>query len=136
MVKLALLIAAVAILGLTGCSTGGLADNGQMGVLRGNVTIGPIWPVERPEGNPPIPPEVYEARKIMVYDEQGTKLIEQVDIVPGDEYGYYRIELKAGKYIVDINSIGIDRSAQVPAEIEITPGQTLQLDMDVDTGIR
>ncbi len=106
------------------------------GVLQGTVVIGPIWPVERPGGNPPIPPEVYDVRKILVYDEHGTNLVEQVDIIPGDDYGHYSVELKPGRYVVDINNLGIDRSAEVPAEIEIAPGQTAELNIGIDTGIR
>ncbi|MGI2335881.1 MAG: META domain-containing protein [Dehalogenimonas sp.] len=44
------------------------------GILRGSVTIGPITPVESPGEKPTVPPEVYEARKIMVYNESGDKL--------------------------------------------------------------
>jgi len=106
------------------------------GLLQGTVTIGPIWPVERPEGNPPIPPEVYEARKILVYDSNRTELIEQVDIVPHGDYGSYAVELAPGSYLVDINHLGIDSSGDVPVEIDIRSGQTVELDIDIDTGIR
>ncbi len=103
------------------------------GFLEGKVTIGPIYPVEKPGPPPPTPPEVYQARKIMVYDENRTKLIKQVDI---DGNGNYRVELAAGVYIVDINRIGIDHSGQVPRKVDIKTGQTVKLDVDIDTGIR
>ena len=136
MVKYVVMISAVFSLLLIACSDGGLPDSVQMGVLEGRVTIGPIWPVEPPGGSPPIPPEVYEARKIMVYDEHRTKLIEQVDIVPNEHYGSYRIELTPGTYVVDINYVGIDHSGDVPRVIEIQPGQTVEVNIDIDTGIR
>lgn len=103
------------------------------GRLQGQVTIGPISPVERPGEKPPIPPEVYQARKVMVYDEEGNDLIEQVDLGPE---GYYRVELRPGTYLVDINNIGIDSSRQVPEVIEIEEGKTVVLNIDIDTGIR
>jgi heat shock protein HslJ len=103
------------------------------GTLRGNVTIGPITPVERPGENPTVPPEVYEARKIMVYDKNRDKLIAQVDI---DSNGYYEVGLKAGIYTVDINQIGMDRSSDVPKQIKIGAGKTIELNIDIDTGIR
>ena len=113
-------------------------DVKQTGTLEGTVTIGPIWPVERPGENPPVPPEVFEARKIMVYDKDGSKLIQKVDIeqIDQSQEGHYSVQLKPGRYVVDINNIGIDRSADVPKEIEIQAGQTVKLDIDIDTGIR
>lgn len=105
----------------------------NLGIFQGNVTIGPITPVERPGEKPPIPPEVYEARKIMVYDENKERLIVQVDI---DNQGNYRVELKPGTYTVDINRIGIDHSSEVPKVIKIESGKTIVVDIDIDTGIR
>lgn len=104
-----------------------------LGILQGNVTISPVMPVERLGEKITIPPEVYEARKIMVYDKNRDKLIAQVDI---DAIGYYQVELKPGSYNVDINRIGIDRSSNVPKEIEIISGKTIVLDIDIDTGLR
>ena len=105
----------------------------KSGTLQGNVTIGPFQPVERPGEEPPVPCEVYEARKIMVYDEHGSNLINQVDI---DCEGDYWIELDPGVYTVDINRIGIDHSSDVPRTVRIEPGKTIVLDIDIDTGIR
>jgi len=111
-------------------------DVPEKGVLQGTVTIGPIWPVVPPGGNPPIPPEVYGARKIMVFDEDGATLIEEVDIIPDGDHGTYRVELPPGEYVVDINRLGVDHSDEVPAVIELGPGQTVELNIDIDTGIR
>ena len=127
--NLFLLVVIISGLLLASCSTGTL----ETGTLEGTVTIGPIWPVEPPEGNPPIPPEVYEARKVMIYDKNGDKLVKQVDL---DYGGHYRVELKVGVYTVDINRIGIDSSGDVPKKIEIMAGLTFRLDIDIDTGIR
>ena len=104
------------------------------GILQGIVTIGPITPVERPGEKPPIPPEVYEARKIMVYDKSGKELIQQVDI--DSESGWYVAHLKPGTYTIDINRIGMDSSDDVPQQVEIQLGITTRLDIDIDTGIR
>ena len=105
----------------------------EPGVLEGKVTIGPLVPVERPGMEYEIPCEVYEARKIVVYDKNHKKLVKQVDI---DCNGIYRAELEPGLYVVDINRIGIDHSSEVPAEVEIKPLETVRLDIDIDTGIR
>ncbi|MFC2059291.1 META domain-containing protein [Chloroflexota bacterium] len=103
------------------------------GLLRGEVTIGPITPVEKPGETPAVPCEVYGARNIMVYDSDGTSLIKQVDI---DCEGNYEVKLKPGIYMIDINNIGIDHSSDVPKEIEIKSGETVELNIDIDTGIR
>jgi hypothetical protein len=131
MMKKGLLLLVVIITGLllAGCSV----KTAETGTLEGTVTIGPIWPVARSGDERPIPPEVYEARKVMVYDKNGSKLVKQVDLEYG---GHYSVELEPGTYIVDINRIGIDSSSDVPVEIEIRSGETVKLDIDIDTGIR
>lgn len=124
-------VLAVLVIVLTGCGCPG--ETQPPGILEGEVTIGPLTPVETPGEKPPVPPEVYAARKIMVYDEQGSRLVAQVDI-NGD--GTYRVELLPGSYTVDINRGGIDRSADVPTRVDIVSGGKVRLNIDIDTGIR
>ena len=114
---------------LAGCTTGTV----ETGTLEGEVTIGPVSPVERPGEKPPIPCEVYEARKIVVYDKNGNNLIKQVDI---NCEGQYRVDLETGVYTIDINRVGIDHSGDVPRKVEIEAGETVTLNIDIDTGIR
>jgi len=85
------------------------------GRLSGLVKIGPICPVER-EGNPcPTPPSAYAARKILVKDEQGTRILFTVDI---DAQGLYVIDLAPAKYRIDLKPNGIDRTSDLPATVE------------------
>lgn len=127
--RLLVITLATACLFLAGCAEG----TSEFGQLEGKVTIGPIVPVERPGETYEIPCEVYEARKVLVYDQNHDKLVRQVDI---DCNGHYSIELEPGEYVMDINRIGIDHSSEVPATVEIVPGETVTLDIDIDTGIR
>jgi hypothetical protein len=132
MTRAVILILAAALLSavLVGaCRTGGQAT----GTLEGTVTIGPISPVQREGVKEEIPPEVYAARKVMVYDSGGKKLVQQVDL---EDDGTYRVELKVGTYTVDINRIGVDSSDEVPRQVDIVAGETVLLDIDIDTGIR
>ena len=130
MIKKLPIIASVAVsLLIMGCSNVTL----EPGVLAGKVIISPLVPVERPGVSYEIPCEVYEARKVMVYDKNHKKLIKQVDI---DCNGRYKVELDPGFYVIDINRIGIDHSSEVPTKVEINPRETIQLDIDIDTGIR
>ena len=106
----------------------------EKGTLRGTVTIGPLVPVMR-EGEPtPTPnPAVFEERKVVVHPMDGRIWEIVVDIQPD---GSYQVKLEAGTYIIDINGLGIDSAAGLPTEIEILPGETTVLDIDIDTGIR
>ena len=101
------------------------------GYLEGHVTIGPICPVER-EGVPcPVPPEAYAAREIFIY--QGHGIVARVQI---SSSGNYWVALRPGQYTVNINKVGMDRSQEVPREIDVRLGETIRLNIEIDTGIR
>jgi hypothetical protein len=103
------------------------------GYLEGKVSIGPICPVERPDNPCPVPPEAYAARMILIYVKDGTTLVGEVSIKTD---GTYDIALPAGEYVVNLKPNGIDRSAEVPADVFIKEGETTTLDISIDTGIR
>lgn len=106
----------------------------QMGILTGRVTIGPLRPVERVgETPPPVPPEVYAARSINIFATDGATLVVNVKINPN---GTYNVNLPPGVYVVNIARTGIDRGRNLPKTITIESGKTVQLDIDIDTGIR
>ena len=115
---------------LAGCTT---APSQPTGTLEGQVTIGPLQPVQREGEVTVVPPEVYAARKVMVYDTSGKNLIKQVDI---DGKGHYQVELQPGTYTITLKPSGIDRSGEVPRQIEIKSGETVTINIDIDTGIR
>ena len=106
----------------------------ETGVLTGQVTIGPLVPVQR-EGEPaPTPaPEVYAAREIVIYKKNGKTEVTRLEIGPD---GIYQGELPVGTYVIDINRLGIDSAAGLPQEVTITAGDVVRLDVDIDTGIR
>jgi hypothetical protein len=138
--SISLILAAVCVLG-TGCQALSKYPNietpGQ-GLLEGTVTIGPLVPVSR-EGVPdPTPiPEVFTSREVVVYAADGQTEIVRVPVRPGGDYfGIYSLFLPAGTYIVDINHLGIDHAAGLPATVEIIADQVTTLDIDIDTGIR
>lgn len=106
----------------------------QMGILTGRVTIGPLRPVERVgETPPPVPPEVYAARSINIFATDGATLVVNVKINPN---GTYNVNLPPGVYVVNIARTGIDRGKNLPKTITVESGKTVQLDIDIDTGIR
>jgi hypothetical protein len=78
-------------------------------------------------------PEVFADRKVVIYDVKGKRELGQVDIQGG---GSYRADLEVGRYLVDINHLGIDHAKGLPAMIEIRADEITILDIDIDTGIR
>ena len=106
----------------------------EFGVLQGEVNIGPLVPAIREAESEPTPsPEMYAARQIVIKDVAGGK---QIQRVPIDATGNYRVVLPVGVYSIDINRIGIDSADRLPTQVEIKPGETVILDVSIDTGIR
>ncbi len=104
------------------------------GTLAGHITIGPLTPVERVGvPTPTIAPQVFAARRILVYRADGRT---EVTRIQPDENGDYRVSLAPGDYVVDMVRVGIDRAQGLPAAITIASGVTVTLDIAIDTGIR
>ena len=121
----------------TANGTGSDAPSAQgpaMGYLEGQVTIGPLQPVERVGVPPPTPsPAVCTARGLVVY--QADTGAEAARFPLGPDC-HYRVALPAGNYRVELDRRGIDFSRDLPRVVTITAGQTTQLDLSIDTGIR
>ncbi len=107
----------------------------EKGFLEGNVTIGPLCPVERFPPDPGCKPteETYKAWPVAVYTSD--KKIKVTQIKP-DLDGTYKIELSAGNYIVDLEKQQPFGGRNLPATISINSGKTTTLNIDIDTGIR
>jgi len=103
------------------------------GRLAGLVTIGPNCPGPSTTQPCPTPPSAYTLRKILVYDEQGSRLLHTVDI---DTQGLYVIDLAPAKYLVDMKGVGIDRSSDVPKVVDIHANAVTTLNISIDTGLR
>jgi len=93
----------------------------EKGLLHGKVNIGPISPVEQPGQTPTLLCEVYDARKIMIFEKSGNNLLKQLDINCNTDENHtrYRVELEPDIYIIDINRLGVYSSSDVPKQIEI-----------------
>ena len=111
----------------------------KTGVLKGQVTIGPLCPVERilPPGESPDPncqptEATYRAWQIAVYTpDKKTKLAQ---IEPNLD-GSYQVGLPAGEYLVDFEQEhAFGRS--LPTTVVIKKDETTVLNIDIDTGIR
>lgn len=121
---------------LLACHGGSPTDPAESlphGRLSGVVTIGPNCAVEQKDNPCPTPPSAYALRKVLVYDEPKMRLLYTVDI---DSHGLYLIDLVPNRYTVDLQKVGIDRAAEVPATVEIHANVVTRLDINVDTGLR
>lgn len=105
---------------------------GGTGILAGNVTIGPLCPVEPCTVTPNQLIAAYAARTIVVSIPGEAVIAEGVT----DPYTGYSFILKPGTYVVDIKHQGIDRSPDLPKTVTIRAGETIRLDISIDTGIR
>lgn len=101
------------------------------GYLMGNVTIGPLCPVEPCNPSPTVLREAYATRKIVVTSKE-TGFPKEVLI---DSRGYYVTTLTPGWYTIGIAKKGMDR-ADLPDVVEIRPNETMRVDVHIDTGIR
>ena len=125
---LAMLLLAVS----AGCDDA--ANRGPDGIVRGTVTIGPLSPVSRVGVPEPTPrPDMFAARKIVLYESNGETLIAEIDIGPTGDYEY---SLPRGEYVLDINRIGVDSADGLPRSITVSSDQTTVVDVSIDTGIR
>ncbi len=110
---------------------------GEKGTLYGNVTVGPLTPVERVDATPILPPpEVFTSRHLIVYGADGTTKVADVDIVPAGYHGTYSVSLAPGTYVLDYVHQGIGHASPLPEQVTIGPGKATRVDVDFDTGIR
>jgi hypothetical protein len=131
------LIAASAALlcAISGCvSSSAPTDDGT---LTGNVTVGPLTPVERVGVSPtPPPPEVFTSRHLIVYEADGTTKVADVPIRAAGLHGMYSVSLPPGTYVLDAPHAGVGHASPLPLAVTIESGKTTTVDVDIDTGIR
>jgi hypothetical protein len=120
---------AVAILLNTGTPQPETGD--VTGTLAGTVTIGPLCPVEPCTISHDQIVAAYAARPITITTEGGAF----VGSVTADPDNGYSISLRPGTYVVDIRHQGIGGS-DLPRTVTIHAGETVRLDISIDTGIR
>jgi hypothetical protein len=104
----------------------------KTGTLTGKVSIGPLCPVEPCT----IPHDrlvaAYAAHPITISTPDGIV----VTTVTADPESGYTVALKPGTYVVAIPKQGIGGSPELPATVTIRSGETVVLNISIDTGIR
>jgi len=121
----------VTVVGIfAGCLVAGAHANG-FGYVEGRVALTPMCPVKKESMPCNVPPEAYRAREILL--SSGREIVARIH---PDGRGTFRIKVAAGSYVANINRVGADSSSDVPREIQVSPGETMRLDITIDTGIR
>jgi hypothetical protein len=115
-------------------NSGGLPSGkgADTGTLTGNVSIGPLCPVEPCTLTHDRIVAAYAAHPISITTTGGTV----VASVTADPETGYTVALRPGTYIVDIPHQGIGGSRELPKTVTIRQGETVRLDISIDTGIR
>ena len=130
-----LMASLLACTAFSGCISGSGA--GDKGILAGNVTVGPLTPVERVDATPILPPpEVFTSRHLVAYASDGTTKVADVEIAPAGYYGTYSVSLPPGTYVLDYVRQGIGHASPLPKRVTVETGRTTVVDVDFDTGIR
>jgi hypothetical protein len=127
-----LVVVTIAIAIILNTNTAVPVPGGGMGTISGNVSIGPLCPVEPCTVDPDRLAAAYAARTIIVSISGGSVIAEAIP----DPYAGYSIALKPGMYSVGIRHQGIDRSPDLPKTVILHAGETVRLDIYIDTGIR
>ena len=121
------------LISISGCDK---QNAGEMGILQGKITIGPICPVETDPPQPECLPtaETYKAYPVSVWTSEGKRKVTQLN--PALD-GSFTTELLPGSYMVTLetghNGIG---SSSLPVIVTISSSGKTILNIDIDTGIR
>ena len=107
------------------------------GVLKGQISIGPLCPVETIPSDPNCLPTLatYKAWATAIWTFDKSSKIATLD--PKLD-GTYEVALPSGKYMIDFdatrtNNVG---GANLPSTISIANGDTTSFNINIDTGIR
>jgi len=122
----------IVILAVAVLTCGCLQPAEETGRLTGNVSVGPLCPVEPCTVSHDRLIAAYAARPITVTTSAGTLV---ATITANPETGY-SVSLKPGTYVVDIQHQGPGGSRDLPATVTLCRGETVRLDISIDTGIR
>jgi hypothetical protein len=113
-------------------SSGCIQAGSGTGTLAGNVSIGPLCPVEPCAVSHDRLVAAYEARPITISTPAGSVV---ATVIADPETGY-SVALMPGTYLVDVPHQGIGGSGELPATVTIRSGETVRLNISLDTGIR
>ena len=105
----------------------------ELGTLAGTVKIGPLCPVEPCSSQIT---DTYSSRELHLRSEQAGDGADVI-LVSLNQDGTFRTPLPIGRYEVSLSNCEfLGCSSSLPVSIEIVKGETFDLNIDIDTGIR
>ncbi|HUH78345.1 MAG TPA: hypothetical protein VLY83_00460 [Methanoregula sp.] len=102
------------------------------GTLAGNVSIGPLCPVEPCRVSHAQELAAYAAHPLVISTAGGTV----VATVTADPDTGYSVSLGPGVYVIGAGGQGTGGSRDLPGTVTIVSGRTVRLNVSIDTGIR
>jgi hypothetical protein len=111
-----------------------LAQSLPKGFLEGQLHIYSPKTAELADGNAPTVTAGTYAEYPLVVLTQDTK--NQIAIVKANEKGHYRVALPPGVYLLDVQDRARKHVRAKPQPFTVAPNQTVQVNMEMDTGIR
>ena len=130
--RLLIFLAGLILLAVAACSSEEpvvQSPGGPLGTLAGSVTIGPLCPVE-PCANEN--GDTYSSRQLQLQSESSSGIL-----VPLRSDGTFRASVPVGEYVVTVSNCDfLGCSTSLPVTVVITDGETSDLRIDIDTGIR
>lgn len=107
----------------------------EPGILEGNISIGPLCPVQTiPPGPDCLPTaDTYKAYPVGVYTSDGKQKI--TDLNPSLD-GTFSSELPPGNYLVVLEKTQNIGGSNLPLEVSITSQDKTLVNINIDTGIR
>ncbi len=104
------------------------------GILKGQVTIGPLCPIQPCDLSKELIAQAYAAVKLVIYDEKKTTILMETGV---SSDGAYTVELAPGRFVIVVyygDDFAISKN--LISDVAIKDGQTLVRDFNIDTGIR
>ena len=109
-------------------------DTAKPGTLEGHLKVISLKEVELAGGKPAkLTAENYAEYPLIILSKDRQKEIARV---APDRDGNYRVSLPTGEYVLDVQGRRPGGVRATPQPFTVVSGQTVRVDMDVDTGIR
>ena len=109
-------------------------DTAKPGILEGHLKIISLKEVELAGGKPAkLTAENYAEYPLIILNKDRQK---EVARMTPDRVGNYRISLPPADYILDVAGRGQRRLRAEPQPFAVVSGQTVRVDMNIDTGVR
>ena len=111
-----------------------LSGAAPTGILEGHLKILSSKEVNLADGTPAsVIAENYADYPLVVLSQDRKQ---EVTRVAADKNGNYHVELPPGNYVLDIQRRPRGRVRATPQPFTVVSGQTVRVDLDIDTGVR